>query len=153
MSFHTKQTYLLFISLDRGVVRLYEGDPAPSTPFSELLNIENGEPIGKGGMKRLLPWEGSKSVSSSDYLVVITDPRPKSIELRTAMKRLTGAMSADVLKRCLVINTDSPGENRRFIKKNFGEENKDSLKIMCDENLELMREYSALGDKVCMMCA
>ena len=104
-------------------------------------------------MKRLLPWEGSKSVSSSDYLVVVTDPRPKSIELRTAVKRLTGAMSADVLKKCLVINTDSPGENRRFIKKNFGEENKDSLKIMCDENLELMREYSALGDKVCMMCA
>ena len=101
-------------------------------------------------MKRLLPWEGSKSVTSSDYLVVITDPRPKSVELRTAMKRLMGAMSADQLKKCLVINTDTPAENRRFVKKNMGEDNQDSLKIMCDENMEWMREYTALGEKVCL---
>ena len=80
----------------RGVVRLYEGDPAPTNPFAELLSIENGEPIGKGGMKRLVPWEGSRSTTSADYLVVITDPRPKSIELRTAMRRLTDALNSEV---------------------------------------------------------
>ena len=127
--------------------RLYEGDPAPTSPFSELIDIENGESIGKGGMKRLVPWEGSRSSSSVDYLVVVTDPRPKSTELRTAMKRLHGAMSNDVLKKCLVINTDTPGENRRFLKKTFGEES--DLRIMVDENLEWMREYTALGEKVC----
>ena len=125
---------------------MYEGDPAPTSPFSELIDIENGESIGKGGMKRLVPWEGSRSSSSGDYLVVVTDPRPKSIELRTAMKRLHGAMSSDVLKKCLVINTDTPGENRRFLKKTFGEES--DLRIMVDENLEWMRDYTALGEKV-----
>ncbi|KAL9179817.1 hypothetical protein ACHAXT_007787 [Thalassiosira profunda] len=116
----------------RGVVRLYEGDPAPTSPFAELLSIENGEPIGKGGMKRLVPWEGSKSATTSDYLVVVTDPRPKSSELRTAMKRLSGALSSDVLKKCLVINTDSPAENRRFLKKTFGDEQ--GLRILIDDD-------------------
>jgi len=129
----------------RGVVRLYEGDPAPTSPFAELLSIENGEAIGKGGAKRLLPWEGSKSAASDDYLVVITDPRPKSVELRTAMKRLVGSLSPDTLRKCCVINTDTPAENRRFAKKNL-EENK-GLNIYCDENMEWMREYTALGEK------
>ena len=132
------------------MVRLYEGDPAPTSPFAELLSIETGEAIGKGGMKRLVPWEGSKSNTSNDYLVVITDPRPKSMELRTAIKRLTGALSSDVLKKCLVINTDTPAENRRFIKKNLGGEEESDLRILCDENMEWMREYTALGEKVCM---
>ena len=78
--------------------------------------------------------------------MVVTDPRPKSSELRTAMKRLSGAMSSDVLKKCLIINADTPGENRRFLKKTFIEES-EKLRIMCDENLELMREYTALGEK------
>lgn len=130
----------------RGVIRLYEGDPAPTNPFAELLSIENGEPIGKGGMKRLVPWEGSRSTTSANYLVVITDPRPKSIELRTAMRRLTDALNSEVLKKCLVINTDSPGENRRFLKKNFGDDV--DLRILVDENMEWMREYTALGEKV-----
>lgn len=130
----------------KGVVRLYEGDPAPTSPFIELLSIENGEPIGKGGMKRLVPWEGSRSAGSDDYLVVVTDPRPKSAELRTAMKRLSGAMAGDALRKCVVINTDTPAENRRFVKKNLGGEDSD-LRIFCDENLEWMREYTALGEK------
>lgn len=135
-----------FILLVRGVTRLYEGDPAPTTPFAELLDVENGEAIGQGGMKRLVPWEGSRSTSSGDYLVVITDPRPKSVELRTGMKRLSGALKADVLKKCVIINADTPSENRRFVKKNF--EDKTEIKILSDENLEWMREYTALGEKV-----
>ena len=146
-----KQHFVLVCKCEvRGVVRLYEGDPAPTSPFAELLNIENGEPIGKGGMKRLVPWEGSKSSGSADYMVVITDPRPKSIELRTAMKRLAGAFGSDVLKKCVIINTDTPAENRRFMKKNFGEEieQQSGFRILCDENMEWMREYTALGEKV-----
>mmetsp|Transcript_747 Transcript_747/g.1562 ORF Transcript_747/g.1562 Transcript_747/m.1562 type:complete len:349 (-) Transcript_747:147-1193(-) len=138
----------------RGVVRLYEGDPAPTAPFAQLLNIENGEPIGKGGMKRFVPWEGSQSSASRDYLVVITDPRPKSLELRTAMKRLVGSLSGEALKKCLVINTDTPAENRRFLKKNLptasdgsGTSGGSSLRIMCDRDKEWMREYTALGEK------
>jgi hypothetical protein len=147
--FHSKTKLLRHVDAHysvRGVVRLYEGDPAPTNPFAELLSIENGEPIGKGGMKRLIPWEGSRSTTSEDYLVVITDPRPKSVELRTAMRRITDSLNSDVLKKCLVINTDTPGENRRFLKKNFGEDV--DLRILCDENMEWMREYTALGEKV-----
>ena len=75
----------------------------------------------------------------------ITDPRPKSTELRTALKRLSGALTADTLKKCLVINSDTPGENRRFLKKTFKEDN--NIRIMCDEKLDWMREYTALGEK------
>jgi hypothetical protein len=138
----------------RGVTRLYEGDPAPTSPFVELLNIETGEPLGQGGMKRLLPWEGSRSASSSDYLIVVTDPRPKSAELRTAMKRLAGGLSNDMLAKCVVINTDTPAENRRFIKKNFAEDSGgEKITILTDEKMDWMREYTALGEKVCtLMC-
>jgi hypothetical protein len=111
-----------------------------------LLDVENGEAIGKGGVKRLVPWEGSRSTTSADYLVVITDPRPKSVELRTGIKRLSGALKADVLKKCVIINADTPSENRRFVKKNL--EEKTDIKILSDENLEWMREYTALGEKV-----
>lgn len=128
----------------RGVIRLYEGDPAPTTPFTQLLNIENGQPLGKGGMKRFVPWEGSRTNASEDYLVVITDPRPKSIELRTAMNRMVGALSADVLRKCVVINTDSPAENRRFLKKSFGDGV--DFGVLVDEDRGWMKEYTALGE-------
>lgn len=132
----------------RGISRLYEGDPAPSAPFTELLNIQNGEPLGQGGMKRLVPWEGSKNAGSSDFMIVVTDPRPKSVELRTAMKRLVGALSADLLAKCVVINTDTPAENRRFVKKNFSEESgADKMTVLTDEKMDWMREYTALGEK------
>ena len=101
--------------------------------------------MGKGGIPRLVPWEGSRSSNSGDYLVCITDPRPKSTELRTALKRLSGALTADTLKKCLVINSDTPGENRRFLKKTFKEDN--NIRILCDEKLDWMREYTALGEK------
>jgi len=133
----------------RGITRLYEGDPAPTSPFVDLLNIETGEPIGQGGMKRLVPWEGSRSASSSDYLIVVTDPRPKSVELRTAMKRLAGGLSNDMLAKCVVINTDTPAENRRFIKNNFAEDSgADKMTVLTDEKMDFMREYTALGEKV-----
>ena len=132
----------------RGISRLYEGDPAPSAPFTELLNIQNGEPLGQGGMKRLVPWEGSRNSGSSDFMIVVTDPRPKSVELRTAMKRLVGALSADMLAKCVVINTDTPAENRRFVKKNFSEESgADKMTVLTDEKMDWMREYTALGEK------
>lgn len=129
----------------RGVERLYEGDPAPTAPFAQLCNIENGEPLGKGGMTRLVPWEGSHTNHSADYLVVITDPRPKSAELRTAVKQLAGALTGEALGRCVVINTDTAAENRRFLKKNLGED--PPLRVLVDPDKGWMRAYTALGEK------
>lgn len=132
-------------------MRLYEGDPAPTPPFEGLVDIGNGEAIGKGGAKRLVPWEGSRSATSGDYLVVITDPRPKSPALRTAVKGLAGTLSDDVLRKCLVLNVDTPAENRRFVKRNLPTDDagrpSSGPRILCDENKEWMREYTALGEK------
>ncbi|KAL3793599.1 hypothetical protein ACHAWO_001648 [Cyclotella atomus] len=126
----------------RGVARLYEGDPAPSTPFAELVSIENGEPIGKGGVERLLPNK------ADDYIVVITDPRPKSVELRSAIRKLvSGTVNEEIVKRCIVINPDSPGENRKMMKKLSGDSLAGKLRVLVDEDLEWMREYTALGEK------
>ena len=127
-----------------GVLRLYEGDPAPTDCWKDLLNLD-GDAIGKGGMKRTIPW--MKSGPSSDYLVVITDPRPKSVELRTAMKRIS-TLGVELRNRIVVINSDTPAENRRFVKRNFGGEGGSTApRILSDEKLDLMREYTALGEK------
>lgn len=95
-----------------------------------------------------MPWENTSK--SNDYIVVITDPRPKSVELRSAMKKLcSGAVAEEIVKRCVIIDTDTPGENRRFLKKNFAEGSMvEGLTVLVDENLEWMREYTALGEKV-----
>lgn len=95
-----------------------------------------------------MPWENSSK--PHDYIVVITDPRPKSVELRSAMKKLcSGAVAEEIVRRCVVIDTDTPGENRRFLKKNFAEGSMvEGLTVLVDENLEWMREYTALGEKV-----
>lgn len=143
--------YLIFplettSALVRGVERLYEGDPAPTAPFEKLCNIDNGEPLGKSGMKRLIPWEGSRTNKSDDYLVLIVDPRPKSAELRTAVRQLTGVLTGEALGRCVLINADSPGENRRFSKKFLGDDLK-SLQILVDPDKAWMRDYTALGEK------
>lgn len=131
----------------RGVARLYEGDPAPSSPFAELVSIVNGDAIGKGGVTRFVPWENN--AKRDDYIVVITDPRPKSIELRGAIRRLvSGAVPEEILQRCIVINPDSPGENRKFMKKFPGESLAGKLTVLVDEDLAWMREYTALGEKV-----
>lgn len=126
-----------------GIQRLYEGDPAPTDCWKDLLNLD-GEQLGRGGMTRTLPW--MKSGPSGDYIVMITDPRPKSAELRTAMKRMS-SLGAELRNRIVIINSDTPAANRRFVKKNFGEEGSTAPRILSDEKLDLMREYTALGEK------
>jgi len=128
----------------RGISRLYEGDPAPSSPFAELRSISNGEPIGSSGVLRYVPWEGGSS--KEDYIVVLSDPRPKSIELRCAIRNLltSASVSKDILSRIIIINPDSPGENRKQLKKY---QNSNNLTVLIDEDLEWMREYTALGEK------
>jgi hypothetical protein len=81
-------------------------------------------------------------------MIVVTDPRPKSSELRTAIKRLAGGLSNDLLEKCVVINTDTPSENRRFVKKNFAEDSgAEKMTVLTDEKMDWMREYTALGEK------
>jgi hypothetical protein len=47
-----------------------------------------------------------------------------------------------------VINPDSPGENRKMMKKLSGDSLAGKLRVLVDEDLEWMREYTALGEKV-----
>lgn len=90
----------------RGVDRLFEGDPAPYDKFEALVDITTSNRIGPSGAKRVTPNPG-------DYLIVVTDPRVKSDELREAVKCLSVALPAEIRKKLIVINADSPAENRR----------------------------------------
>ena len=72
-------------ALFRGVTQVYKGDPALTTPFADLVCIKTLAPLGKGGMKRFVPWEGSRTNASGDYLLVVTNPRPKISKQRTTM--------------------------------------------------------------------
>mmetsp|Transcript_31510 Transcript_31510/g.36227 ORF Transcript_31510/g.36227 Transcript_31510/m.36227 type:complete len:309 (+) Transcript_31510:105-1031(+) len=131
----------------RGLSRIFEGDPAKEEPFQDLLRIENGNALGEAGTKRLLPWLNKNPSKENDYLVVVTDPRPKSDELRSAMNKFL-KLSPDVLSRMIVINADTPAENRRYLKK----QGITTINILCDEKREWMREYTALGEKRWAMC-
>lgn len=92
----------------RGVDRLFEGDPAPYDVFEGLVDIQTSNPIGVGGAKRLTPKPG-------EYLIVVTDPRMKSDELRDAVRSLSIDLPAEIRKKLIVINADSPAENRRYV--------------------------------------
>ncbi len=109
--------------------------------------IENENALGTNGVKRLLPWLHKNSAKQSDYLVIVSDPRPKSSQLRTAMRSMV-KLPPNILSRTIVINADTPAENRRFLKK----QGYTSINIYCDEKREWMREYTALGEKRWTIC-
>lgn len=129
-----------------GVDRLFEGDQAPSEPFEELVSVESGNAVGKAGVSRLVPW--LRKNGQDDYLIILTDPRRKSPEMRESIQHLTTELPLGVLSKLIVVNVDSPAENRRWMKKN-GVEN---VEVYSDEKLQWMRAYTALGEKRYFMC-
>ncbi|GFH46570.1 hypothetical protein CTEN210_03044 [Chaetoceros tenuissimus] len=127
----------------RGADRMFEGDPAPTDVFEDLVNFTTGNALGKNGASRVVPWLNKSSAKQKDCLVVLTDPREKSSELRSSLKSISKLLPADIRSKMIIINADTPAENRRFLKKN----EIDNLNIYCDEKREWMREYTVLGDK------
>ena len=125
------------------VDRLFEMDSAPSTPFEDIVNIRTENALGESGAKNLVPWLHKNTARNKDYLVVITDPREKSSELRQAITEVCKSLPKPILSKTIIINADAPPENRRWLKKNKLEED---VTIFSDEKREWMREYTALGE-------
>jgi hypothetical protein len=123
---------------------MFEGDPAPAAPFEELVNIKTDNGIGPQGAERLVPWLRKNAERQNDYLVVFCDPRMKSNELEQAVQNMVVDLPADILSRTIVINADTPAENRRWLKKS-GLEGK--IDVYSDEKMDWMRAYTALGDQ------
>ena len=126
------------------VDRLFEMDSAPPTPFEDIVNIRTENALGESGAKNLVPWLHKNTARHKDYLVVITDPREKSSELRQAITAVCKSLPKPILSKTIIINADAPPENRRWLKKNKLEED---VTIFSDEKREWMREYTALGEK------
>ena len=126
-----------------GVDRRFEGDAAPAAPFEELVSIKSENVLGSAGAARLVPWLRKNEGRRSEYLAIISDPRPKSTELRSTIKQLAASLPPHLLERLIVINADSPAENRRWMKKNDAFQ----VEIYSDEKMEWMRSYTALGEK------
>lgn len=133
----------------KGADRLFEGDPAPVEPFEDLLTFSTGNALGKNGASRVVPWLNKNLSKQTDFLIVVTDPREKSSELRSALKNMSMLLTPEILSRLIVINADSPGETRRFLKKN----DIDNINVYCDEKREWMRQYTVLGEKRWAMCS
>jgi peroxiredoxin len=127
-----------------GKDRLFEGDPAPTDCFEDLVSIKSENAIGSNGKQRLVPWLRKSSARHNDYLVLITDPRMQSPEFRESVKSLTMELPEDIRSRMVVINADSPAENRRWLKKSGIPE--DTIELYSDEKMEWMRSYTALGE-------
>lgn len=124
-----------------GVDRLFEGDPAPYDAFELLVDVQSNEALGVHGAKQVVPKPG-------DFLIVLTDPRFKSDELRDTMKSVNVDLPAELRKKLIIVNADSPAENRRWLKKNEGVK----LNIYSDEKKEWLKAYTALGEKRLSMC-
>ncbi|GKY99066.1 hypothetical protein MPSEU_000862300 [Mayamaea pseudoterrestris] len=124
-----------------GVERIFEGDPAPTDCFDELVSITT-EDAAKAA--DLIPWKHKNPHRRDDYLVIVCDPRPESPELRATVKSLLTEVPADILKRLVIVNADSPAKNRRWLKKDGMEFSK--VNVYSDEKMEFMRAYTALGD-------
>lgn len=132
-------TYVYLIApAERGVDRLFEGDPAPSQPFEELVNIKSENALGETA-KRLVPWLKN---SKSDFLIIVCDPRVISPELRETAQTLYTGLRNNLLNKLIIVNADTPAENRRWLKKN----NMEDLAVYSDEKREWMRAYTALGE-------
>jgi hypothetical protein len=123
---------------------MFEGDPAPAEPFEELVSIKTENGIGPQGMERLVPWLRKNAERQGDYLVVLCDPRMKSTELDQVVQNIVVDLPAPMLSRTIVINADTPAENRRWLKKS-GLEGK--IDVYSDEKMDWMRAYTALGDQ------
>ena len=112
---------------------MFEGDPAPSQPFEDLVSIKSENALGEAGAKRML---------SGDYVIIICDPRMQSPELRDTVQRLSSELPQNLWKKLVVINADTPAENRRWMKKS----NTKEFSLFSDEKREWMRAYTALGE-------
>jgi hypothetical protein len=117
------------------VDRKFEGDPAPWQPFEELVSIKSENCIGARAAERMC---------QRDYLVVFCDPRMNSAELHETVKNLVVDLPKPILSRVIVVNADTPAENRRWLKKDSLE---DRIDVFSDEKREWMQAYTALGEK------
>jgi len=126
----------------RGVDRLFEGDPANSEVFEELVSMKSENAIGETGAKRLLPW--LRNTNISDYIVVVSDPREKSMEFRSTIKSLSSELPIDIFNKIVFINADTPSENRKALGKMKLADS--SIRLFSDEKREWMQTYTALGE-------
>jgi len=138
-------------NLDAGsqsVNRLFEGDPAPTEPFQGLVSIQTDLALGEAGANKIVPWLRKNASNHNDYLVIISDPRTKSSELRDLMNIISTETPSDILSNLVVINSDTTAENRKWLKKR----ELTNLKVLSDEKREWMRAYTALGEERWAIC-
>eukprot|EP00531_Pseudo-nitzschia_arenysensis_P004564 CAMPEP_0116136282 /NCGR_PEP_ID=MMETSP0329-20121206/11638_1 /TAXON_ID=697910 /ORGANISM="Pseudo-nitzschia arenysensis, Strain B593" /LENGTH=280 /DNA_ID=CAMNT_0003631133 /DNA_START=101 /DNA_END=940 /DNA_ORIENTATION=+ len=126
----------------KGVDRFFEGDPAPSDPFEELVSIKSENAIGGPAAKRLLPW--LRNTNKDDFLLIVSDPREKSPEFHNTLRDLSSELPRDIFSKIVFINADTPAQNRRLLKKNnISDAN---IRLFSDEKREWMQAYTALGE-------
>jgi len=126
----------------QGVDRIFEGDPARSDVFEELISVKSENAIGGKGVERLLPWLCNSN--KSDYVIVVSDPREKSIEFRSTVKDLESELPKDIFNKIVFINADTPSENRKALGKMKLADS--SIRLFSDEKKEWMQAYTALGE-------
>ena len=132
---------IFFLFSEKGVDRLFERDPAPTECFEDLVSVQTGAAIGVPGKQQLVPWLRNKG-NPSDYLIIVSDPRPQSSEFQETVKQFQSDLPEDIKKRLILINADTPSENKRWLKK-VGLD----VRLYSDEKLSWMRAYTALGEK------
>ncbi len=125
--------------------KIYEGDLASATAFENLVHWKTEKALGTLGTERILPWINPKSPDKAkDYVVIICDPRSNSAEFRQTVKTLEKCLSKDILDRLLVINADSPLDNRKCVRTHLF-----SICVQVQIRIEYWLFYASFSIAVC----
>lgn len=77
------------------------------------MSIQTDLALGEAGANKIVPWLRKNASNHNDYLVIISDPRTKSSELRDLMNIISTETPSDILSNLVVINSDTTAENRK----------------------------------------
>eukprot|EP00586_Coscinodiscus_wailesii_P013504 CAMPEP_0172514452 /NCGR_PEP_ID=MMETSP1066-20121228/260214_1 /TAXON_ID=671091 /ORGANISM="Coscinodiscus wailesii, Strain CCMP2513" /LENGTH=369 /DNA_ID=CAMNT_0013295121 /DNA_START=19 /DNA_END=1128 /DNA_ORIENTATION=+ len=117
---------------------LQEGDIAKRADFEPLIACDSGTQLGAIDAARLVPWVPP---FVKDFIVILSDPRAQSGDLRRTVQYLTSNLSPDILDQVIAISSDKASETRNWMKR---VEVDTPIRMFSDRDWEWMRRYSAV---------
>lgn len=86
---------------------IQDGDIARRRDFEPLVSLATSKPLGPIQAAQLVPWVPP---FLTKYLIVVTDPRRQSTDLRQSIQYLSSTLEPEVLSQVMVISADENTE-------------------------------------------
>mmetsp|Transcript_2500 Transcript_2500/g.3004 ORF Transcript_2500/g.3004 Transcript_2500/m.3004 type:complete len:117 (+) Transcript_2500:48-398(+) len=87
MQLSLQKEFLQKAKLKKGEKLKFVDDPAPTELFKTLASVQpGGEVLGKSGASKVVLWLRNNVSRQSEYLIIISDLRPKLFKLRDTIE-------------------------------------------------------------------